>query len=185
MVPCPLVGEQLSLRLDNRLSARERTALEAHLAVCPYCRRLALRLDEIDRLFRRAAPATPSRDLTAAILKAIASPREQRMLGVTLATAGLLASVPSLFLAAAILILALWFTRPDAVLQAILLLVEGIGQFYALIVATRVVLDLCGPWVVSGLSAAFGIGVLGLTVLWGQRVMRAMTPPMPESIPLS
>ncbi len=185
MGPCPLVSEQLSRRLDNRLSAGELAALEAHLAVCLPCRRLAARLEEVDRLFRAAPLVAPPRDLTTTILNAIASPREPRVLGLALAAAGLLALAPSLLLVAGILTIALWFVQPDVVFEGVTLLVKGIGQFYAFIIAGRIVLDLCGPWVVSGLSATFGLGALGLTFLWGQRVMKSVPRSIPQSIPLA
>jgi predicted anti-sigma-YlaC factor YlaD len=177
--------EQLSRRLDNRLSAGELAALEAHLAECPPCRRLAARLEEVDRLFRTAPPVAPPRDLTATILQAIASPREQHVLGLTLAVAGLLAATPSLLLVAGILTIAFWFVQPDVVFRGITFLMEGIGQFYAFIMVGRLLLDLSGPWVVSGLSAAFGIGAFGLTYGWGQRVMRSATRSVPPSVSLA
>lgn len=185
MSPCPMMSEQLSRQLDNRLSAGELATLEAHLAECPLCRHLAARLHEVDRLFRTAPMVAPPRDLTVTILDALAPSREQRLLGLTLAAAGLLAAAPSLLLVAGILTIALWFVQPDVVWQGMALLVEGIGQFSALILAGRLVLDLGGPWFVSGLSAAFGIGALALTYVWGERVMRSATRSVPQSVPLA
>lgn len=172
MVPCPLPSEQLSLRLDKRLPAEEAAAVEAHLAVCPHCRRLAARLETIDFLLRGAPMAMPQRDLTAAILRAVAPQREQRLLGLTLALAALLAAAPSLLLVAGIVAVALGFGRSDILYQGIALVVESIGQFYALVAVVRIILAFFDPWMIAGLSAVLGSVVLGLTLLWGQRNMR-------------
>lgn len=172
MVPCPIPSEQLSLRLDRRLPADEAAALEAHLAGCPHCRHLAARLEAVDRLLRGAPMAMPQRDLTAAILRAVAPQREQRLLGLTLALAALLAASPSLLLVAGIVTVALGVGRSDILYQGIALVVESINQFYALVAAVRIILAFFDPWVIAGLSAVLGIALLGLTLLWGQRSMR-------------
>lgn len=172
MVPCPIPSEQLSLRLDKRLPADEAAALEAHLAGCPHCRRLAARLEAVDRLLLAAPMAMPQRDLTAAILRAVTPQREQRLLGLTLALAALLAATPSLLLVAGIVTVALGFGRADVLYQGIALVVKGTNQVYALITAVRIVLAFFDPWMLAGLGAALGSMVLGLTLLWGQRHMR-------------
>lgn len=180
---CPIPSEQLSLRLDKRLSADEAAALEAHLAVCPQCRRLAARLDAVDHLLRAAPMATPQRDLVAAVLRGVAPQREQRILGLTLTLAALLAAAPSLLLAAGIVMVALWFGQSEALYRGMALVVEGIGQFYALVTAVRIVLALFDPWTIAGLSATFGVMALALTLVWGQRSIRPATHSIPQPIP--
>lgn len=53
-------GEQMSLMLDGRLSARERAALQAHLAACDACRARWAAFQQIDRVLAGAAKASPA-----------------------------------------------------------------------------------------------------------------------------
>jgi predicted anti-sigma-YlaC factor YlaD len=164
-----MLSELIALRLDNRLPAEQMAVLEAHLAVCPSCRRLAEGMARLDRLLRTTPMATPTRDLTPAILKAIAPHREQRFLGLTFVMAALLASVPSLLLVAGMVAVVLGWGRPDVLAEVFSLLMTGLTQFYALLRVTSIVLNLFDPWVLSGVSAAFGLAALGLTLFWGHR----------------
>ena len=71
---CDLCRETLSARMDGEADALDAAEVDAHLSTCPACR--AWQQDAL-RLTRtlRVRPATPTPDLTAAILAAAAAQR--------------------------------------------------------------------------------------------------------------
>jgi predicted anti-sigma-YlaC factor YlaD len=89
---CASAREALSARLDGELLSVERVELDAHLAVCPACRRWREDAHEVTRRFRLGSAqtvASPSEELLAALGSGVR--RRHRPQGVTLVRAALVA----------------------------------------------------------------------------------------------
>ena len=70
---CQTLGDMLSAYHDGELDKKQRRAVEAHIAACPYCRETRDDLRKLGALFAGLAPVLPSADWVSSVVERLAA----------------------------------------------------------------------------------------------------------------
>ncbi len=174
-------GERMSLMLDGRLTAQERTELEAHLAVCVECHTRWVAFQQVDRVLSSAATLAPApgfvnrfaeRWAQHQALQTRRARRERAIAWVGVLVAGTAAlallTIPAL-IAAWLGLASLMESAPSLFVNIVTEIARWLVTLGALFEAGRSLLRSSGP-----LLAGYAVMLISVTAAWAF-VMRNVT----------
>ena len=163
---------RLSHMLDHSLPSLERVSLAADIDRYPQQRPLFDAMIKVDSVLRAAPMLAPRHDLTHSIVQRLESHhhRDRRVLGLTMFLGGSLSLVPSLLVAAVLVLGVFSLLSPEGVRIGVNFFSNVVSTVYAFIHALGTLQDVLTPWGLPLLAAMFGTLLLTVTLLWATRI---------------